>query len=580
MHLIWLFLTLAGTSLVLDGCAATNGPTPVPTELVSLWESSEPTDVSTAWPPGLRFVLYDDGEVLLSTKAASQSEEETVVAGRLSPNEAKQMAAKLIAALAEVTPTLDAGVKGNSPRTTILHVWDEASGDYRMWWALGHPCPTLAGLREAPLDMQMRALLDRRFLDACAALTAMKPRELHGMQPTGLRMQLARGDRTEGEFLPWAENWQAEASQGREIAVCIGKSRDAITRQMQSQDPRNRQVLVGKLVRMADGTMGTVTGFTYSLPGPIAYVFGRGSDNVTTWLIASGPCHPRPTPATSGSRFARLSSRLQGMARHVVPGRRRVSLARPIEPIPSFSSVSGARQQAERRRIRSQRQRAQPLQPLAAVAFLDGLLQPCLRLAAAAFGEARVVAEPVCMLGDFAHEFVEALAGRRGHDPGPAPTNRGLPPREAERADHVAFRAGRGAPHVALGDDDDVGDLDDAGLHELQTVAGAGLHAEDDGVRRHGDVGLRLPNAHGLDQHHVVERTHQYHGAVGDLRQAAELIARRHGADEDALVMERMKTPWSSGLVRKRVRSPNSAPPDRRDEGSMAMKPTLLPFAR
>ena len=44
--------------------------------------------------------------------------------------------------------------------------------------------------------------------------------------------------------------------------------------------------------------------------------------------------------------------------------------------------------------------------------------------------------------------------------------------------------------------------------------------------------------------------------------------------------MERMKVFWSSGSVRSRTRSPSSAPPVRREEGSTAMTPMLLPCAR
>src|SRR3546814_6803048 len=81
--------------------------------------------------------------------------------------------------------------------------------------------------------------------------------------------------------------------------------------------------------------------------------------------------------------------------------------------------------------------------------------------------------------------------------------------------------------------------LHDAGLHELQRIAGARLHAEHHRVGDPGDVGLRLADAHGLDQHHVVGRAHQQHAADGELGEAAEPVARRHGAPEDTAVLGR-----------------------------------------
>ena len=77
-------------------------------------------------------------------------------------------------------------------------------------------------------------------------------------------------------------------------------------------------------------------------------------------------------------------------------------------------------------------------------------------------------------------------------------------------------------------------DLDDAGLHELQAVAGAGLKAEDDRIGGAGHIGLGLADADGLDQHDVEERAHQHHGRDGERGEAAELVPRRHGAHEDA----------------------------------------------
>ena len=112
----------------------------------------------------------------------------------------------------------------------------------------------------------------------------------------------------------------------------------------------------------------------------------------------------------------------------------------------------------------------------------------------------------------------------------PLPCRRHQPKRTFE----VALGALGDAAEIGLGDQGDVGDLDDAGLHELQAVAGAGLDREHHRVGELGDLGLRLADAHGLDQDDVVERAHQHGGGGAQVGEAAQPVARGHRADEHA----------------------------------------------
>ena len=98
----------------------------------------------------------------------------------------------------------------------------------------------------------------------------------------------------------------------------------------------------------------------------------------------------------------------------------------------------------------------------------------------------------------------------------PLPCRRHQP----ERAFEVALGALGDAAQIGLGDQGDVRDLDDAGLHELQAVARARLDREHHRVGELGDLGLRLADAHGLDQDDVVERAHQHRGGGGRDRRA------------------------------------------------------------
>ena len=88
---------------------------------------------------------------------------------------------------------------------------------------------------------------------------------------------------------------------------------------------------------------------------------------------------------------------------------------------------------------------------------------------------------------------------------------------------------------VALVDDEDVGDLHDAGLHRLDVVAGARGDDDDGRVGHGGDLHLVLAGADGLDENDVLaERVERRDDAGGRGGEAAKVAARRHAAEEDA----------------------------------------------
>ena len=88
-----------------------------------------------------------------------------------------------------------------------------------------------------------------------------------------------------------------------------------------------------------------------------------------------------------------------------------------------------------------------------------------------------------------------------------------------------------------------MGDLENPRLHELQAIAGTGLHAEDDSVGAIGDVGFRLSDTNCLQQHDIVERAQQNHGGDGGFGEAAQPVARRHGAHVDTRIFRVARHP-------------------------------------
>ena len=124
-----------------------------------------------------------------------------------------------------------------------------------------------------------------------------------------------------------------------------------------------------------------------------------------------------------------------------------------------------------------------------------------------------------------------------------------------------------GAFAIRLVDDEDVGDLEQAGLHHLHRVARFRHQHDDDRRGELHDVELGLTDADGLDDDRVLaERVEQVR------RSAASRGPGRRGGR--ACSRLRMKTAGSSAWSCMRMRSPSTAPPLNGLDGSTATTPT------
>jgi hypothetical protein len=130
-----------------------------------------------------------------------------------------------------------------------------------------------------------------------------------------------------------------------------------------------------------------------------------------------------------------------------------------------------------------------------------------------------------------------ALAGQGGQAQHRGPPVVGAGCGMAERCLDLALGAGRDLAEIGLADDDDVGNLDDTGLDELQTVARGRLDDEDDRVGELTDLRLRLADPHRLDDDDVEQRPQHHHQRNGGIREPAQPLARGQRPDEAAGVV-------------------------------------------
>ena len=110
---------------------------------------------------------------------------------------------------------------------------------------------------------------------------------------------------------------------------------------------------------------------------------------------------------------------------------------------------------------------------------------------------------------------------------------------EVEPGSELGRRPRGEVREIGFVDEEDVRPLEDARLHELDEIAGGGLGHEDEGLDEVRDAGLGLPDADRLDEDDVEGGGQHVEARAGDLREAAELLARRERAEEDARIPRR-----------------------------------------
>ena len=170
--------------------------------------------------------------------------------------------------------------------------------------------------------------------------------------------------------------------------------------------------------------------------------------------------------------------------------------------------------------------------------------RPDLRLGTGEAGRRRLPHPPDgAMLVQRGQELRHAVAGRGGRD-------QDLRALRSRPRTSIAAARRRGDEHrpqlrrrplraglVALVDDDEVGDLEQARLDRLDLVAHLGRLEDDGRVGRGRDLDLALPGPDGLDEDEVeARRVEDGRGGRRGRGETAGVAARRHRADEHVAV--------------------------------------------
>ena len=192
-------------ALPIHQSAADDAP---PRALLALFETTSISLPQGPLPNGLRFVLYDDGQVIVRsppTQADPDPAGRGVAFGVLQRDEAERLRRDAAADLAEVG-TVHSGVSGLADAgMTILEVWD---GDrYRRFTANVSPCQAEGRDFTAGIWKRVREQTDPHFLKVCDRLLQYKIASPRPWTPKAVELRVAAMDDPPEQQVDWPKDW-------------------------------------------------------------------------------------------------------------------------------------------------------------------------------------------------------------------------------------------------------------------------------------------------------------------------------------------------------------------------------------
>jgi hypothetical protein len=202
----WLSAALAAAGD--PACADPSAPRAV----IALFETARISLPQGPLPQGLRFVLYDDGQVITRT-GPSETEPDPAgrgvrygVIAREAAETLRSAAAADLAAIAQPQSGIAAAAEVGS---TILEVWDGART--QRFSANAWPC-AMAGRVFAGGWQRNRDATDPQFLKVCDRLLQYQIAAPRPWQPKAVTLMLGATEDPPAQVVPWPKEWPAAPS--------------------------------------------------------------------------------------------------------------------------------------------------------------------------------------------------------------------------------------------------------------------------------------------------------------------------------------------------------------------------------
>lgn len=182
----------------------------VPRPLLALFETTRISLPQGPLPDGLRFVLYDDGQVITRsgpTQAEPDPAGRGVAYGVLDRAEVEGLRQEVAADLKEVAAASSGDPRVSEAGVTILEIWD--GGRYRRFSAHARPCQAEWRTFTEGVWRDNRERTDRAFLKACDRLLQYKIAHPQVWMPKAVDLRIGAPEGKSDSKVDWPKSWPA-----------------------------------------------------------------------------------------------------------------------------------------------------------------------------------------------------------------------------------------------------------------------------------------------------------------------------------------------------------------------------------
>jgi hypothetical protein len=289
--------TLLGFAVVLlcaggDRSRADDGTAPRP--LIALFETARLSLPQGPLPNGLRFVLYDDGQVLIRsgpTEANPDPAGRGVTYGTLDRDVAEGLRHDAAADLKTVTKPQSGLAAAAGVGNTVLEVWDGAR--YQRFSANAWPC-AMEGRVFAGGWQRNREETDPQFLKVCDRLLQYKIAAPQAWQPKAVKLMLGATEDPPERKVPWPKDWPSapqDLKPKAAVAFCAPVNRDADA--FSNQLIAARWDAIGRTALVIDANASAVIwDWYFDLPAPIPMMGENGAPQDAVGIACASTASP------------------------------------------------------------------------------------------------------------------------------------------------------------------------------------------------------------------------------------------------------------------------------------------------
>jgi len=250
-----------------------------PRAVIALFETARISLPQGPLPNGLRFVLYDDGQIITRsgpTQADPDPAGRGVAYGQLERDAAESLRRDAAADLAAVAHPHSGLAAAAEVGSTILEVWN--GNRYQRFSANAWPC-AMAGRVFTGGWQRNRTETDPQFLKVCDRLLQYRITAPQSWQPNAVKVMIGATEDPPERQVPWPKDWPpapADLKPKAAVPFCAPVSRDpsAFSNQLIAAhwDAIGRTALVIDQSRSA-----VIWDWYFDLPAPIPMVTDAGA---------------------------------------------------------------------------------------------------------------------------------------------------------------------------------------------------------------------------------------------------------------------------------------------------------------